>query len=96
MLPCECFLLNREPDRLLIVVAVFQSVGGADLSTLAPVSTILSVEPFASNGDLLLNPGRAHFNIEVLLEAATHGLERTDLGAGKRILVDLLSTAARD
>ena len=96
MLPCKCLLLNRKPNRLLVVIAFFECVSGADLATLAPGSIILGIKSLTSNGDLFLDPGRTHIDVEVLLEAASHGLERTHLGACKSVLVDLLSSAARD
>lgn len=96
MLPCKCLLLNRKPNRLLVVIAFFECLSGADLATLAPISIVLGIESLASNGDLFLDPGRTHIDVEVLLEAASHGLERTHLSACKSVLVHLLPSAARD
>ena len=96
MLPCKCLLLNRKPDRRLVVIAFFECMNGADLATLPKISIILGIESLARNGYLFLDPGRTHIHVEVLLEAASHGLERTHLGACKSVLVDLLSSAARD
>ena len=71
-------------------------MSGTDLATLAPGSVIFGIESLASNGDLFLDPGRTHIDVEVLLEAASHRLERTHLSTGESVLIDLLSSAARD